>query len=96
LFSLTQIAENQIAIISGIVAILATAGIVGSYNVQTAEAENDFGKAVSDIAHDDPRSLGLGDGSTGECGGDGCSDDDTGNSGKQFGKDVSGVASKNK
>jgi hypothetical protein len=89
-------AENQIAIISGIVVILAAAAIMGSYSVQTVVAENDFGKIVSGIAHSDPRSLGLGDGSTGECGGDGCSDDGTGNSGKQFGKDVSGAASKNK
>jgi hypothetical protein len=78
---------------------------------QIVNAENDFGKAVSGIARDTDGDgpdvgqsecnsggtcLGLGDGKTEECGGDGCDSDGTGNSGKQFGKDVSGAASKNK
>jgi hypothetical protein len=100
-------AKNQIAIVLGIVVILATAAIAGSYSVQTVQAQKIFGKVVSDIAKKDPNDggqsectsandcLGLGDGKTEECGGNGCGDKDgDGDSeGKNFGENVKRAAS---
>jgi hypothetical protein len=79
-------------------AVIACAAIVGSYVQQTAIAENDFGKTVSDIARDPGQRGTLGLQPDSECGGDGCGDKDgeDDSEGKNFGDAVSGAGSKNK
>jgi hypothetical protein len=73
-------------------------GVTTIITTQIVNADKEFGKQVSEIAKSQSECdsggecLGLGDGDTEECGGDGCSSDGTGNSGKQFGKDVSNAA----
>ena len=89
IISLTFVTLAIAAIVTGMTAITTT---------QIVNADKAFGKAVSEIAKGQSECdsggecLGLGDGKTEECGGDGCDSDGTGNSGKQFGKDVSNAA----
>lgn len=77
-------AKNQIFIISGIAAILIATALLGNYNVQTVKAQN-FGRDVSDIATDDPHSLGAKGTNT-------CDDNCNDGAGKHFGEIVSELA----